>query len=85
MYVRIFDIVVDALKIWKLKERKQALTVQNDSGRKNMLTKVRSLTFSPSRVDARLSMTALALKSYTRELENIDYSRESLRRPGELL
>jgi hypothetical protein len=38
--------------------------MQNESGRKKMLTKVRSLTFSPSRVDARLSITPLALKSY---------------------
>ena len=29
-----------------------------------MLTKVRSLTFSPNLVEALLSMTALALKSY---------------------
>ena len=38
--------------------------MQNESGRKKILTKVRSLTFSPSRVDARLSITPLALKSY---------------------
>jgi len=38
--------------------------MQNDSGRKKMLTKVRSLTFSPNLVAARLSITALALNSY---------------------
>lgn len=43
---------------------KGRLTVVNASGRKNMLTNVSSLTFSPSLVDALLSMTALALKSY---------------------
>lgn len=37
--------------------------MQKESGRKKMLTKVRSLTFSPRRVAARLSITALALKS----------------------
>ena len=36
----------------------------NDNGRKKMLTNVSSLTFSPSLVDALLSITALALKSY---------------------
>lgn len=40
------------------------LTVQKVRGRKNMLTNVRSLIFSPSCVEALLSMTALALKSY---------------------
>lgn len=44
--------------------RKNTLTVQNDSGRKKILTNVRSLTFSPSLVEALLSMTALALNSY---------------------
>lgn len=39
------------------------LTVVKASGRKKMLTKVRSFTFSPNRVEALLSMTALALKS----------------------
>lgn len=39
------------------------LTMQNDRGRKKMLTNVNNLTFSPSLVDARLSITALALKS----------------------
>ena len=43
-------------KIW-------ALTVQKDRGRKKMLTKAKSLTFSPSLVDALLSITALALNS----------------------
>lgn len=43
--------------------RECGLTVQNDRGRKNMLTKVRSFTFSPRRVEARLSMTALALNN----------------------
>jgi len=38
--------------------------MQNERGRKNMLTNVKSLTFSPSRVDALLSITPLALKSY---------------------
>jgi hypothetical protein len=37
--------------------------MQKDNGRKKMLTNVRSLTFSPSLVEARLSMTPLALKS----------------------
>lgn len=37
--------------------------MQNESGRKKMLTKVRSLMFSPSRVDALLSMTPLALNN----------------------
>ena len=41
-----------------------ALTVQKASGRKNMLTYVNSLTFSPSLVDALLSMTALALNNW---------------------
>ena len=40
------------------------LTVVNASGRKKMLTNVSSLTFSPSLVDALLSITALALKSW---------------------
>jgi hypothetical protein len=40
------------------------LTITNESGRKKMLTKVSSLIFSPSWVEARLSITALALKSY---------------------
>jgi len=39
-------------------------TMQNESGRKNMLTNVRSLMFSFSLVDALLSITPLALKSY---------------------
>lgn len=39
-------------------------TIQKDKGRKKMLTKVRSLIFSPSLVEARLSMTPLALNSY---------------------
>lgn len=39
------------------------LTVQKVSGWKNMLTKVSSLMFLARRVDARLSMTVLALKS----------------------
>lgn len=37
--------------------------MQNESGKKRMLTYVNSLTFSPRRVEARLSMTELALKS----------------------
>jgi len=45
-------------------DRKLKLTVVNDSGRKKMLTNVRSLTFSPNLVLALLSMTPLALKSY---------------------
>jgi hypothetical protein len=44
-------------------EESSMLTMQNDRGRKKMLTNVRSFTFSPSLVDARLSITALALKS----------------------
>jgi hypothetical protein len=39
-------------------------TMQNESGKKKMLTYVNSLTFSPRRVEARLSMTELALKSW---------------------
>lgn len=38
-------------------------TVQNVRGRKKILTKVRSLMFSPSCVEVRLSITELALKS----------------------
>jgi hypothetical protein len=38
-------------------------TMQNESGRKNMLTNMRSLMFSFNLVDALLSMTALALNS----------------------
>ena len=38
--------------------------MQNESGRKNMLTNVRSLMFSLSLVDALLSITPLALNSY---------------------
>jgi hypothetical protein len=41
--------------------------MQNESGRKKMLTKVRSFTFSPKRVDALLSITPLALKSFNRK------------------
>ena len=40
--------------------------VQKLSGRKKMLTNVSSLRFSPSRVDARDSITALALKRASR-------------------
>lgn len=40
--------------------------VQKLRGRKKMLTKVRSLRFSPRWVEARDSMTALALKSASR-------------------
>lgn len=39
------------------------LTVQKVSGMKKIVTYVRSLMFSPSCVAARLSITALALKS----------------------
>ena len=39
-------------------------TMQNDSGRKNMLTNVSNLIFSRSRVEALLSITALALNNY---------------------
>ena len=38
-------------------------TAQNESGVKKMLTNVRSLIFCPSSLDARLSITVLALKS----------------------
>ena len=44
-------------------KKKGRLTVQKVKGRKKMLTKVSNLMFSPSFVDVRLSMTALALKS----------------------
>lgn len=50
------------------------LTVQNDRGRKKMLTKAKSLTFSPSLVDALLSITALALNSCEKKA-NISPSR----------
>lgn len=39
------------------------LTVQKDNGIKKTLTKVSNFTFSPSLVEALLSMTALALNS----------------------
>jgi hypothetical protein len=39
------------------------LTIQKDKGRKKMLIDVSSLTFSPSRVAALLSITPLALNS----------------------
>lgn len=39
-------------------------TMQNESGRKKMLTNVRSLMFSFNLVDALLSITALALNSF---------------------
>jgi hypothetical protein len=42
-------------------------TMQKESGRKKMLTKVRSLMFSPRRVDALLSITPLALNSYSQK------------------
>lgn len=51
-----------------------ALTVQKDRGRKNMLTKAKSLTFSPSLVDSLLSITALALNSCEKKA-NISPSR----------
>jgi len=38
--------------------------MQNDKGRKKTLTNVRSLIFSPKRVDARLSITPLALNNW---------------------
>ncbi len=43
--------------------RRSWLTVQNASGWKNIVTKVKSFIFLARRVDARLSMTALALNS----------------------
>ena len=48
---------------WKAQNEQGRLTVVNASGRKKMLTNVSNLTFSPSLVDALLSMTALALNS----------------------
>jgi hypothetical protein len=45
-------------------------TIQNESGRKKMPTKVRSLMFSPIRVDARISVTPVAFRSY-QELINM--------------
>ena len=42
---------------------RSSITMQNDRGRKKMLPYVNSLTFSPSCVEARLSMMELALKS----------------------
>ncbi len=62
---------------WRLKGEGRgiwALTVQNDRGRKKMLTKAKSLTFSPSLVDALLSITALALNSCEKKA-NISLSR----------
>jgi hypothetical protein len=47
-----------------VEKRKGIRTTQRPSGRKKMLTNVRSLTFSPSCVAARDSITALALKSW---------------------
>ena len=49
---------------WEACNGQGRLTVVNASGRKKMLTNVSNLTFSPSLVDALLSMTALALNSY---------------------
>lgn len=40
-----------------------SLTVQKDGGKKKMLTKAKSLAFSPSLVDALHAITALALNS----------------------
>ena len=53
-----------------MKWHRHFLTVQKDSGRKNTLTKVNNLMFSPSRVAARLSMTALALKSFKKNQQS---------------
>lgn len=56
-----------------------ALTVQKDRGRKKILTNAKSLTFSPSLVDALLSITALALNSCEKEREkkaNISHLRQ---------
>jgi hypothetical protein len=44
------------------------LTMHTVVGRKDMLTYVRILIFFPSCVDARLLITGLALKSYSRML-----------------
>jgi hypothetical protein len=46
-----------------LKKVQEQPTMQKESGRKKMLTNVSNFTFSPKRVAARLSITALALKS----------------------
>lgn len=51
------------------------LTVQKDRGRKKMLTNAKSLTFSPSLVDALLSITALALNSCEKN-PNISHFRQ---------
>ncbi len=48
--------------VWKVERGRR--TVVKARGRKKIDTKVRSLTFSPNLVEARLSMTALALKSW---------------------
>ena len=61
----IFENIVIVVGGYKDGLSRLKLTVQNVRGRKNMLTNVRSLIFSPSCVEALLSMTALALKSYT--------------------
>ena len=48
---------------FKAEEWNLALSVQKDRGRKKMLTKAKSLAFSPSLADALLSITVLALNS----------------------
>lgn len=48
--------------VWKVERGRR--TVVKARGRKRIDTNVRSLTFSPNLVEARLSMTALALKSW---------------------
>lgn len=58
-----------AIFLWCNGGRIVALTVQKASGRKKILTNVRSLTFSPSLVEALLSITALALNNYRATLD----------------
>ena len=55
--------VDEAGDLYRACGEKNKLTVVNERGRKKMLTKVNSLTFSPNLVEALLSMTALAVKS----------------------
>lgn len=57
------------------------LTVQKDRGRKKILTKAKSLTFSPSLVDALLSITALALNNCGKTANNSHLRQRAKYRP----
>lgn len=57
------------------------LQCQKARGRKKMLTKVKSFTFSPNLVDARLSTTALALNRLSRRaFVDVSFSEKSSQR-----